>query len=65
MSNPLYDEKKENPYMSMAGQIKEFSKTIKGNPKEIVQNLLNSGEMSQQDFNKYSQMAQNILPFLK
>lgn len=66
MANPLYEEmKNNNPYGNMIGQIKEFSKTIQGDPKEIVQDLLNSGKMSQQDFNKYSQMAQNILPFLK
>lgn len=66
MANSLYEEmKNKNPYGNMIGQIKEFSKTIQGDPKEIVQSLLNSGKMSQQEFNKYSQMAQNILPFLK
>lgn len=66
MGNPLYDETKNgNPYSNMIGQIKEFSKTIQGDPKEIVQKMLNSGEMSQNEFNRYAQMAQNILPFLK
>lgn len=61
--NPLYDESKNNPYSGMIGQIKEFSKTIQGDPKDIVQELLNSGKMTQQQFNEYSQMAQQILPF--
>lgn len=65
MSNPLYDEKNQNPYSNMIGQIKEFSKSIQGDPKDIVQGLLNSGKMSQTDFNRYSQIAQSILPFLK
>lgn len=67
MANPLYDETRNinNPFGNMIGQIKEFSKTIQGDPKEIVQGLLNSGKMSQNELNKYAQMAQNILPFLK
>lgn len=64
-TNPLYDESKNNPYSGMIGQIKEFSKTIQGDPQQMVQELLNSGRMSQQEFNRYSQMARQILPFLK
>lgn len=66
MPNPLFESfGNKNPYAKMVGQIKEFSKTLQGDPKDIVQNLLNSGRMSQEQFNQYSQMAQQIMPFLK
>lgn len=65
MANPLYNPQQNNPYANMIGQIKEFSKTIQGNPKQMVEQLLNSGQMSQQEFNRYTQMAQQIMPFMK
>lgn len=65
MGNPLYNPQQNNPYLGMIGQIKQFSKTIKGDPKQMVEQLLSSGQMSQQELNKYSQMAQQIIPFMK
>lgn len=65
MANPLYNAMQNNPYSTMIGQIKEFGKSIQGNPKQLVEQLLNSGQMSQQEFNKYTQMAQQIMPFMK
>ena len=65
MGNPLYNAMQDNPFAGMIGQIKEFQKTIKGNPQEIVQNLLNSGQMSQQEFNSLSQQAKQIMQFMK
>ena len=61
MANPLYNPQQNNPFSAMIGQINEFSKTIQGNPKDIVQNLLNSGQMSQEQFNALSQQAQQIM----
>lgn len=66
MANPLYESLgNQNPYAHMVNKIKEFSRTIQGNPQQMVQELLNSGKMTQAQFNQYSQMAQQILPFLK
>lgn len=65
MGNPLYNAMQDNPFSAVIGQIKEFEKTINGNPQEIVQNLLNSGQMSQQEFNSLSQQAKQIMQFMK
>lgn len=65
MGNPLYNPQQNNPYASMIGQIRQFSQKIKGDPKSMVEQLLASGQMSQQELNKYSQMAQQIMPFMK
>lgn len=65
MANPLYNPISNNPYAGIIAQAKEMQKTFKGNPKEVVQQLLNSGQMTQNQFNQLSQMAQQILPFMK
>lgn len=69
MANPLFEafgnNAMNNQYAEIIKQAKELQKTFKGNPKDTVQQLLNSGQMSQQDFNRYSQIAQQIVPFLK
>jgi vancomycin permeability regulator SanA len=41
-------------------QFNEFKKTINGNPQEQVQQLLNSGKVSQAQYNNAVQMAQNF-----
>lgn len=68
MSNSLYNDFGNNgngQYSQMVGAITQFAKTIKGNPQQIVEQMLQTGQMTQAEFNKYSQMAQHILPFLK
>lgn len=65
MGNPLYQQYKQqksnSQYAQMYEQIKQFGKTINGNPRDIVQNLLNTGQMTQAQFNSYSQTAQEII----
>jgi hypothetical protein len=65
MGNPLYNDF-NNQYANSGidnfiNQVNDMKRTLKGNPKEIVQGLLNSGKMSQSDFNKYSQIANQIV----
>lgn len=64
MANPLYNPQQNNPFASVIGQIKEFSKSIQGNPQEIVQNMLNNGQISQQELNSYIQQAKQIARFM-
>lgn len=64
MANPLYNAMQNNPYDNMIGQIKQFGQSIQGDPKQMVQQLLNTGQMSQNEFNRYAQMAQQIAPFM-
>ena len=62
MANPLYNAMKQNnPLEQLAQQARDFRKQFSGNPREEVQKLLNSGEMSQADFNRYSQIAQQVM----
>ena len=68
MANPLYNQYKQpindNGLSQIIEQAKQMRKTFNGNPQQVVQNLLNSGQMSQADFNKYSQIAQQVMQFM-
>lgn len=63
MANPLYQAigNQPNPMADLIRQAKEFKKSFNGNPREEVQRLLNSGQMSQQQFNQLSQIAQQVV----
>lgn len=65
MANPLYNPMQNNPYAEIIAQAKEMQKTFQGNPRDVVQQLLNSGQMSQNQFNQLSQIAQQIVPFMR
>lgn len=63
--NPLFNilnggMQPQNPMMNMMTQLNQFRQTFQGNPKQQVQQLLNSGRMSQEQFNQLSQMATQI-----
>ena len=63
MTNPLYNpmNNQQNPFAQIIRQAKDFRKQFTGNPSDEVQRLLNSGQMSQQQFNQFSQIAQQIV----
>lgn len=68
MPNSIFNSYGNNmipyPYANIINQAMELRKTLQGNPRDIVQNLLNSGQMSQQTFNQLSQQAQQIVRFM-
>jgi hypothetical protein len=44
-------------FANMMTQFNQFKQNFQGDPKQQVQQLLDSGQMSQEQFNKLSQMA--------
>ena len=66
MPNPIYDSmaNRNNPFMQIMQEAQKLKNTFKGNPREEVQRLLNSGELSQADFNRYSQIAQQVVQMM-
>ena len=64
MANPLYNQYKQpindNGLSQLMEQAKQMRKTFNGNPQQVVQNLLNSGQMSQAQYNQLMPMAQKI-----
>jgi cobalamin biosynthesis Co2+ chelatase CbiK len=62
MANPLFNSLGSgNQFENLIKQAQEFKKQFANiNPREEVEKLLNSGVMSQSEFNKYSQIVQQM-----
>ncbi len=54
-----------NGFMNMMSQFQEFKQNFNGDPQQQVQQLLNSGQMSQQQFNQLSTMATQFQNMMK
>ena len=70
MSNPLFNAlsggmPQGNGPMQMIQQFQQFRQQFQGDPKQEVQNLLNSGQMSQQQYNQLQGMATQVQNLLK
>lgn len=63
MPNPLFNAmgKQSNPMADLIRQARDFRKQFTGNPKQEVERLLQTGQMSQSDFNRFSQIAQQVV----
>ncbi|MBQ5317497.1 MAG: hypothetical protein J6K17_00190 [Oscillospiraceae bacterium] len=53
-----------NPLAQIAQQARQFRQSFTGNPRQEVERLLQSGQMSQADFNRFSQIAQQVVQFM-
>lgn len=51
--------------MNMAQQFRQFQANFKGDPRQEVQRLLDSGQMSQQQYNELRGMAQQFMNILR
>ena len=64
MGNPFYNQntpmQSPNPVWNIFQQFKQFEANFQGDPRQRVQELLNSGQMSQQQFNYLSNLAQQF-----
>ena len=65
MPNPLYNELNTGSVNPMFNRIKQFQSMVKGDPKQIIQNMLNTGKISQAQLNQYAQQANEIYKILK
>lgn len=66
MANNLYNQfgRQNNPFEQLAQQAREFQKQFKGSPRQEVERLLQTGAMTQNQFNQYSQIVQQMAPFM-
>lgn len=64
MSNPLFTQMMghtpQNNLQQMMQRFQQFRKTFSGDPRQQVQNLLNSGRISQAQYNQAVQTAQQL-----
>lgn len=66
MANPLYNQLNgggsNNP---MLQQLRAFMNGFSGDPRQMVQNMINSGRISQDQVNRYAQQANELYKMLK
>ena len=63
MMNPLYNQYKSGNqpnFQQLAQRVEQLKRTFTGNPRDEVQKMLNSGRLTQAQFNQYAQMATQI-----
>ena len=64
MSNPLFSAlggQQMNPTAQLVAEAKRLQQTMNGNPKQMVEELVKSGRMSQDQFNQYAQIANQLV----
>lgn len=69
MANPLFNQLANQPIvnngvMQFIRDVQQFQSAFSGDPKQEVQNLLNSGKLSQAQFNEFAQIANQLVPYL-
>ena len=61
MSNPLFNQMQpQNQFTQMMQRFQQFRQAFQGDPRQQVQNLLNSGKVTQQQYKQAVQMAQQL-----
>ena len=63
MANPLFDQfggQQTNPMQQLIANARQLKQTIQ-NPRAEVERLLQTGQMSQSQFNQLSQIARQII----
>ena len=67
MSNPLFNQFGNIP-MGLNGlfqQLNQLKQTFKGDPMQYVQQMLNSGKITQTQYNQAVQKAQQIMRLIR
>lgn len=55
---------KGNQFSNLVNQFTQFRNSFQGDPQQIVQGMLQSGRMSQQQFQQLGQMANEFMKLL-
>lgn len=65
MPSPLFNQLNPMPQNNIIQQFMEFRKNFTGDPKQMVQNMLNTGKISQTQLNQYANQANQIYNQIK
>ena len=60
MSNPLFSMFGNQQMNPMVQRFQQFRQMFRGDPKQQIQQMLNSGKVSQEQYNQAVQTAQQI-----
>lgn len=62
--NPLYQEQLNNSNNDLISRFNQFKQNFTGNPQQQVQQLLNSGRITQEQYNMAVQKANQLQKLL-
>lgn len=65
MANPLYNMIGNQQTNNFLSRFQQFRQNFKGDPQQMIQQMLDSGKISQAQYNNAVQMAQQFKQFLK
>lgn len=67
--NPLFNamggQAPQNGPAQLAQQFQQFRTNFSGDPRQMTQNLISSGRMTQAQYNQLAQLANQIYPKIK
>lgn len=67
--NPIYNllqgNSRQNPQNGLWGKLEAFKRQLKGDPREQIQQMLNSGQVSQEQYNRAVQMANQLMQMFR
>lgn len=58
--NPLYGQLNGNQQNDIVSRFNQFRQNFKGNPQEMIQQMLNSGRITQAQYDNAVQQAQQL-----
>ena len=64
MSNPLFNMMGGQMMNPLMQRFQQFQRMFKGNPQQQVQQMLNSGRVSQAQYNQAVQMANQMMKMM-
>lgn len=68
MPNPLYKEfgnQNNNDMTRFMRDLTDFKNNFRGDPRQTVEMMLRSGQLTQEQFNQYAQETNEIMKFFK
>lgn len=65
--NPLFQmlNRPNNNMLQLLQQFQQFRQNFRGNPQQQIQRMLQTGQISQAQYNNAVQMAQQLQAFIK
>lgn len=60
MANPIFEQMNTNGSNAIMQRVQQLKQQMGGDPNQHIQNLLNSGKVSQEQYNRAVQMANKM-----
>lgn len=65
MSNPLFQQYGGQPQNNFLQRFQQFQRMFNGNPQQMIQQMLNSGQITQDQFNAAVKQANEMMKMIK